>query len=90
MVQNTELNASDPVLGAVGTTYPTWSPLSGDDLLSLTLTLNSLSLEATADYHVDHVRIVTKVPDFTNTILLLGCALFGLGGTGWYVKRRRG
>lgn len=89
IVQNPALNASDPILGAPGTTYPGWSPLSGSDLLWLTLTMDSISVSLAADYQVDQVRIITRVPDFSNTALLMGYALLGLGGTRRLLRKRR-
>ena len=89
MVQDPTLNASTPVVGVNGTTYPAYSPLSGADTLSLTLTMDTVSVLLCSDYHVDHVRIITQVPDAASTGFLVSCALFGLGGVRWLIRRRR-
>jgi hypothetical protein len=78
------LSSSDAQLGATGTTYPTNDSgrglelTAGQDFVTLSSNLRTLTVHFFTHDNVDEVRIITAVPEPSSLVLAAGCGLLAL------------
>ena len=89
IVSNANLNASDPVLGALGTLYPTGTDLlrtldypQAQDAVTISDDRHTISLDLQTQVAMDHIRIITAAgpvpaPGSLALLAMAGLTAFG-------------